>query len=285
MPAKRIRSRYATISGGGGGTPDVNVPSFRYSEDFNADDAIGSLLVTNPEEFTLDDELEMLLVANPENVSLGEEFNFPIVTPTYAEDVTGNDLVKARFLDVDVGRSGTPDSDQMWDAWTDQAATTTNHGNEALLVKGKSTAANDERRGYIGLNFSWAGDWTSVTSGIDVVVQASNSSILLALTVNWDFRSVTTKPFTESTVTWASPPTLGTSRNTGSFSVPAGGAFSNFTISLAANGTQFLCGNYGLIVFTCASTVAPDTATIRSRDDGTAGNRPKWSLNSLQRGT
>ena len=100
-------------------------------------------------------------------------------------------------------------------------------------------------------------------------------------------RWVSTKPFTESTVPWNSPPTLGTQILSSSVSVAAGGGFASYTIGASAATMANVWGNWLLIVFTGpgAATVALlDTLTIKSRDDATAGNRPKFSL-AAQRGT
>jgi hypothetical protein len=292
MPSKRIRSYDPLTSGSGGGAVTLDVPTARWSEDVSAGDApvIGSALT---EDASVDDALALMLAKMNEDTSVDDAWS-QFILSAYNEDASVNDLALMRLLNVDVARTGTPDSDLMFDAWTDQTSTGTNHGNATLQCRGVTTVSptNDEQRAYLAIDLTGlagcaVGDYLPGPASFTLDIQAANSNILTATTLTCECRSVSTKPFTESTVTWASPPTLGTSLGTTTVSVAAGGGFAAYTLRFTFAQISTLPGNWMLLIFTgpsAATAALRDTFTIKSRDDATAGNRPKFSI-VFQRGT
>lgn len=295
MPSKRIRSTSPNVSGGGGGATTLLVPTARWSEDVSADDSFASGLVASPEPAQVDDALSLLIAQQLEDVTLDDAW-VHFGAPVYSDDAQVNDKVVMTMLDVDVSRTGTPDNDLMFDAYTNQTAATagTNFGNADLLVRGPASIGNaNERKAYLAIDFTGMTGFgqnnqlNGFTSAFGLTIQFSNSNGLVAATLNVNFRAVASKPFTESTITWNNSTALattGTSVASTTRSVPAGGGFSASTFFLTASNMSNIWGNWMLVVFSMAGAAIPDTVTIRSRDNATASNRPKFSW-SAQRGT
>lgn len=285
MPSKHIRSLFPTTTGGGGGTPTVDTPSARFSEDATAEDIL-KVATVHSEDATVDDSLTSVLVTNPEAATADDLFAVPLVFPAFSEDATANDVAKVVLLSVDVARSGTPDSDLMFDAYIDQLAAVAgnNFGNADLKVKGKATVTNDEQRGLLALKLTDFTSWTANNTGLTFSVKAATSSILVATTVTWTATRSAAQPFTESTVTWNAPPPAGTAVTSGTFSV-ATGAAQAFTFTITAAQLGACLGQWLLVTFTCASAALPDTVTVTSRDNATASNRPTFAIDNIQRGT
>lgn len=87
MPSKHFRSNNPAVSGGGGGSVTLSVPSFTYDEAATTDDAL-VLKVANPEDASADDALALLIVANPENASTADDIT---LSTLMAEDFTADD--------------------------------------------------------------------------------------------------------------------------------------------------------------------------------------------------
>lgn len=287
MPSKRIRSKNPAVAGGGGGATTLDVPTARWSEDATVGDDF-RIQFSTPEDATVDDALAYLLVKEGEDATVDDVWT-QFIQSAHAEDATANDLVKLQIITLRVGRSGTPDSDLMFDAWTEQTSTGLNNGNsDPLAVRGVTTVTpgNDERRGYIAIDLTGFSGCTALT-GLDLVVRVNNSNTLTATTLTCTFTYTATKPFTESTVTWASPPTIGTAAGSATASIAAGGAFANYTFSVSQANLANVLGNWLLCTFTGPSGstgLLRDNFQISSRDGATDGNRPAVSF-TAQRGT
>lgn len=283
MPSKGMRSKTPTVSGGGGGTPTVNTPSARWSDDADCADALGPLLVSNPEAATVDDVLAMLLVTNPEAATAGEEWNVPLMQAAWAEDASTNDLTKVRLVTVNVARSGTPDTDPLFDAYGDQVLNTTNFGNANLQVKKSAAVGSNSKIGWLVIDLTNYSGWTASGTGLALTFRASTSLLVGNTTLAWSSQRVATKPFTESTVTYAAPPTAGTAVQSGT--VDVANAAADFTITITAANLGACLGQWLIFIFqvTAVADLGVDTITIVSRDQ--AANRPTYSIDLIQRGT
>lgn len=186
-----------------------------------------------------------------------------------------DDAGRMTITDLIVGRSGTPDTDQMVDGWADRAATGVNHGNESLLVKGNSTVpGTDSRRGFLYVDLTRLSGFVSGANGASLTYIASTSSASNT-TLQIAFAAVTPQPFTESTLTWANQPTPAfTSLNNRQI---ATGAAAAYTSALTQAQLDTCLGKWLLIRFQTADAAVPPTITILSRDNATAANRPKFT--------
>lgn len=232
------------------------------------------------ETFPVSDNFQ-IQTSLPEDSQVADEIQSLFTSP--AEDSQVNDLTQIVISSVDVARSGTPDNDPMFDTWTDQAGANNNHGGELLSVKGKHTVGNNERRGYVAIDLTWASDFSAVGTGFTYTFIVSHDGIG-TINLFYDVRRSVAKPFTESTATWNAPPALGNQIATGQIGVAAG-AGSVKTITIPAVDVDPALGEWILIVFTAASFVTTNIFTILSRDHLTASERPKWALDAIQRGT
>lgn len=199
------------------------------------------------------------------------------------EDANVNDLTMVLLYLVSGDRSGTPDADPMCDGWIDQAAPTVNHGAEAtMLVRGKSTLANDERRVGIEVDLTWAGDWTFIETGFQLGILVSHTTIGLTANLDWVAFTATTRPFVESTWNWNTALPALTQIANGAIVVPAGAATAQgLTIAPAQAAT--LPGKWLFIRFTAVTATAPPTFTINTREN--AASPPRWNATRIQRGT
>lgn len=291
MPSKRIRSSTPNTSGSGGGTTTTNVPSARWSEDTNVSDepVIGLKLA---DDVNVDDAFAYLIAKEGEDFNVDDGWS-QFIQAAFDETANFNDLTKMLILNVINGPSGTPDNDFMFDSRTNQAAATTNYGNSTIMIaKGASTVpGSDESRGYLCVDLTGFSGCTGFTDssalfGNSAYLQfrASNSNALLASNMSWAIYYNASKPFTESTVTWNAPPSLGTLLASGTISVAAGGAFANYSIAINAAGMSLCYGKYMTFVFTGTGGALPDTYTVQARDHGTVGQRPFFNF-AAQRGT
>lgn len=270
MPRIRVSSPTTVTggsSGGGGGSPTTI-----YDDDLRLVDAyrFGS---------TRNDPLRLIDAAR-----LGSTRNDPVrLVDAYRITATAsrNDLLRLddagryQLTDLIVGRSGTPDTDQMSDAWVDQAATGVNHGNESLLVKGKTTVGSDERASYLQVDLTRVTGHSAGTAGGSLAYIASTSSILTATTLNVTFAVQAARWFTESTVTWATGP-VQTPTSLANQSI-ATGAAATYTTTFTQAQLSTMLGNWVLFTFRSPTGALTDTITILSRDNATASNRPKFS--------
>jgi hypothetical protein len=271
------------LANGSGGS-GAGTATGTWAEDGRAHDALGPLLISNAENATAHDALAFQLVANPENATVDDALRATVIA-TYAEDAQVNDLMKLQLLNVDVARSATPDTDPVADGWTDQAATGVVHGNESLIVKGKSTVGTDERLAHLLIDLSQYTSWTAGGTGLTLTIKASNAGAVLAETITWSAQDTAARSFTESTLTWTNQPATAATRGTGTFSVPAGGAVGTYALTITPANLTACLGRWLLITFSAASTALPNTVTVLSRDNATAGNRPTYTADYLQRGT
>lgn len=195
------------------------------------------------------------------------------------------DVLKNTTLEFLIkSRSGTPDSDLFGDGWIDQAAATTNHGNETpLIVKGKSTLANDERRAFLKFGRTILSADFRANVGMNFVLLITNTDILSAVIVTIDVRRGA-NPFTESTLTWNTPTAGG----------PVSGTLiKTVTESIAANSTETVAVSLTLaetdalfnaddawtyLRITGPGAVAPVTVQIASRENATAASKPRMNM-------
>jgi len=274
-------------SGGGGSTPTA-----LFLEDANVDETLNFAFKTG-EDANADDLMSSLLLKTGEDVNVNDELSVMIASPRFSEDANANDLMKLIINDIDVARTGTPDSDLIFDAYVNQANAATNFGNANLQVKHVSvTPGSDEKRGLIALNLTSFANMTAVDGATD---QAANPAALL-LTFTASTTAVlgqsvgltpylfTSSPFTESTINWNNKPTFTTTVNGGDSYSPTTTP-TRFTFGIAAGDLQAALGNWIVFRFLISVVTDPgiDTITVISRDQ--AANRPLITLNYLQRGT
>lgn len=253
-----------------------------HAEDATVDDTL-SLVARLAEDATVDDAFA-LRSSLAEDASVADDLRARF---SLTEDATVNDLVRLVVAGLFVSRTATPDADFQTDAWTDQAATGTNNGNSNLIVKGKSTLANDERRGFLLYDLRSFTSWTAAGTGLQLTVSASNAGVLTAETVTWTASvfAAASRPFTESALTWTNQPATGTNSATGTFSVPAGGAVNTYTITVPPATVNAALGGWLMVAFTCATAATPNSVTIRSRESTPDTTKPTTALNHIQRGT
>ncbi len=179
-----------------------------------------------------------------------------------------------------VGRSGTPDADQMSDGWVDQASTGTNHGNESLQCKGASTApGSDAKIAFLQLDLTRLTGCHAGAAGATLTVRASTSNGVVATTVTFGWAVQATKWFTESSMTWATGRPI-PAQTFSTFSV-ATGAVATYTVTFTQAQLNTMIGNWVIFEFQTAGAAAPDTVTVLSRDDATASNRPAFTASLI----
>jgi hypothetical protein len=268
-PDDRKRSRrMPQVEGGGGGGPNLVYPDTIKTTDAPVH---GSRLFS-----ALDlSEVARHGSALPDTVKATDAFS-QVIAGSWPDTIKTTDAGLAQLATWIVGRSGSPDADKWGDGWTDQASTGTNHGNESLLVKGKSTALNDERRAFIAIDLTHIAGSSRVagaTGDVNTFLTfiASTSSPLTATAVDPYYSTHASRPFTESTLNWSNQPAGGTLISR--FNVQPGAAQS-FNLTLSKTIIDDAIGKWLLIQFHGVSSVAPDTVTILSRDNATASNRP-----------
>ena len=178
---------------------------------------------------------------------------------------------------VAVARSGSPDADAWGDAWTD--ATTgnagNNHGNDAnLLVSGSPTGIKNV---YIMVDLtSYAGKTVAPgglhTLGLYIAESGSSGG---GSTYNVLITTTSTRPFVESAVTSASPPTTGNTQITYQIFRASGGSYFENTGFNDAQ-MQSLLGKWVMITLSCPNSI--DSGTVISRENAGATVRPTLSF-------
>lgn len=278
-------------------TTAITLGSLALGENALHDLQIAGLVIRNGIEGTLvcdfraadaDDPFDTVAErANGANVSLTNVSNFGQRTqyrPFVA--LSADAMSKVQVRNWTVARSGTPDTDPIGDGWIDQAAATTNHGNEnPILAKGKATVGTNERKAIVKFNLGKFADLRAFPGGAHrLFFRAVNTNALLAVDLSWAIRRVTASPFTESTLTWNTPtaggPVSGTLIKNGSQNIAAGAAV-DVSISLtdAEVNAIFDNGNaWVYITFTTPTAATPITVQVLSREEPGAGSKPRLEL-------
>lgn len=197
--------------------------------------------------------------------------------PTYNDHLRLVDAATLPVASLIVGRSGTPDTDQISDGWVDQASSGTNHGNESLQAKGASTApGSDQKIGFLQVDLTRVTGMTAGSAGGSLTFMASTSNALLATALAVGFAVQASQWFTESTMTYATGrPNPAFTSLTGPSIAP--GAAAAYTVTFTQAQLATMIGNWALFRFTTAGGAVPDTVTVLSRDNATAGNRPAFT--------
>lgn len=283
---------------GGGGGGGADVPSVLFDEGVNVEDHLTTGFIT-PEEVSVDDSLGLLGFATPENVNVDDALSVPLLLPAYQEGPQVNDLTKWVINSIDVPRSGTPATDFLRDAYTDQASPATNFGNVSpLLVKRSAGVGNNERRAYMAFDMRQFAGFTPFHGphvddrGFNVSVLfefVASSTSVVGQSVGVTMRVVGSNPFDEATVTWNNPPTLGNQ------------TFSSEAYTITTTPTRFflglsttelaeapgVLGNWLLVVFQITSVIDTgiDVTSVVGRESSVVANRPKLTIDYIQRGT
>lgn len=267
MPTAYRVTRGGNTSGAGAATAPV-----AYNEPLVLRDT-AAWGVTRNEPLKMRDAM-LMGVSRAESLRVQDAYSVT-ATRTENDNLKLDDTGAYTLTDLIVGRSGTPDTDQMSDAWIDQTATTTNHGNESIQVKGVSTApGSDEKRGFIQLDLTRVTGHSAATAGATLTIIASHTG-LVATNLTLNFATQATRWFTESTLTWNTRPT-GSITALPAISVAAGAAAS-YAITISQTNLAAMLGKWVLILMQSPTAAVPPTFTILSRDNATASNRPKFT--------
>lgn len=263
-------------------------PTALYNE--NAD--VGDALVLSP---ILRDDAEVgdTLALQPiltDAVQIGDDLLMLYMDPAFEERDNVNDRCMLSVYSIRSNRSGTPDNDFVFDAYINQADAAANFGNVALRVK-KPVLGAGERRAYIAIDLTkFSTDWLTRDVGgaaLRFQFHGQSDNLVTNQVLGLSASRTAAKPFTESTVTWSAPPTIGTNVNLSTATVdipPAPGITTGFGIT-AAN-LQPCIGQWLLISFFINDPLdtGVDTVVITSRDGG-GSNVPIIQELQLQRGT
>jgi hypothetical protein len=190
-----------------------------------------------------------------------------------------DDFPKAQFRNWTCSRSASPDTDPGCDAWVDQANAGTNHGNESpLLVSGKSTLADDERRALLEFDFTRYANMTAFVGGIhQLTLRVVNTDIVLPVDLTVQLSRLAARPFTESTVTWNNQPAAGTVIKSEVFTLAANST-SSIVMTLTDAQMDDLLGDWGYVRLTSPSVVTPITIDVMSREDADLADKPRWDF-------
>lgn len=188
--------------------------------------------------------------------------------------------IQTGTISTEVTRPATPDADPLGDAWRDQAAATTNHGNETpLIAKGKSTLANDERQACLEFDFTRYSGLTARPGGTHTVtLRCTNINALLAVDLSVAVFHVGSRPFTESTVTWGSTDGGGTLIKTVTQNIAANTTVDVVVTLTDAELNTILTSGWLKLRCTTPTAAAPITVNIVSRESATVADRPTYNI-------
>lgn len=277
MPArKRVRTRsvVAAVAGGGGAVIATK------SSTVHMRDAMALSLLERSVKLTEKFTLDKLQLAD--TFKLTDKLNAFTLTVLQPDSFKPGELeqVWAAISNLVVGRSGTPDNDDIGDAWTDGVVANqgVNHGNEDLKVVNLIAGASI---GWMKFNF---GKWLS-TSGTDtfkakaggtntLIGSAAATAVATSPVLTFAFTAQAGNPFTESTLTFTNQPAP-----VADFSLTATipgslGVFADFTLTFTPAQIDTLRNKWVVCKITSADAI--NIVTIRSRD--TATRRPTWVL-------
>lgn len=268
-------TRYRGGSGGGGGTA---APTFTAPEQVQTADK--PVLTLTPTDRANVAEVPAFTLTPLDAVQLGDALPTLSLTATPPDTVQPTDVLSTSVDFPAVTRSGTPDTDSWGDGWTDAllANQGVNHGNETPLKVAQVTAIT-EQRAYMEFDCTRFTGWTA--TGGTFVFSDSQDSPALTVVLTVSFGAQAGRPFTESTLAQSNQPAVPTGF-TRTFTLAANtgtaGTADRQTITLTAGEAQSLIGKWGLVTFQIP-VGSLMTAYVASREDATAGNRPKLTLN------
>lgn len=245
------------ISGSGGSCPPCP-PTFIFSETEQRSDA-GFFL--SPMRLTdLRKQADRVVISNlrlNETRNILDAQRVPLVTLTAAETRRLADVgLFGPFTYRTRARSGTPDTDEWGDAWTDGllANQGVNHGNADPLAIANLTSAT-ETRGFVEFNFTRFTGLFGSGSAHTFNFRASTATNLASNSLTLNFGAQASRWFTESTITWSNQPATPT-LFTKSVTVVGDAAYPTYSVTLSDAELNLLLGKWGLIVFTEPATSA-----------------------------
>lgn len=279
----RVRSGAGTGGGGSSCAPFVWSDSLARTDQpvFN---------LTQIDSLGRSDDLGRMTLTLDESPARTDAFVAGPISALFAEGGARNDVMTVQLVLPAVPRSGTPDSDMWGNCWTDHTVgnTTINHSNFAPAgenMQVSNTVANvGEKRAYVKANLTGITGFSRVAGGLHKFEFAGfngTASGALAQSVTLDIYASAASPFTESTATDASPPTLGTFVNTFAFTIDPGTGYQAFTITLADTDVAAMLAKWVLFRWTRAPAVTEILSAGIAPRESTADSstrKPKLTL-------
>lgn len=273
----RIYQPAGVIStGGGGGSPTSCPPTFIYNETPKRGDAFSGSTVRFTDVERRADQIVFNKLLENEGSSRVDAYRIPTLTVKPAETIYRKNEVGAfSFRYQTRPRSGSPDSDDWGDAFTDATvgSTGTNHGNESPINAVQATSIT-ERRIYIEANFTrFSGMSANGSSTFSLFI--ANSSVLLATNITLFFGAQTSRPFIESTITQSNQPAL---PSLFSFPQAVTNTDSRYTFTLSASQVDQLLGKWVLIAIQAANLGVGNNFVV-SREGADSTQQMYFDLN------
>lgn len=213
-----------------------------------------------------------------ESVTLNDKIqrgDAALMTASFAapDKIQRGDLATFTVALSAVSRSGSPDSDQWGDGWTDSSLgqTGVNHGNETPLQFGNVTVGT--KLAYLQIDLTKFTGLTATGNSHPLVFNMVNNDAGSA-TFQFSAAGQAGKPFTESTLAQSNQPATPTAiTRTPTAAVGA----NTITVTLTDAEMQQLLGKWVLIVLG-KSFAGTNAWTTPSREDATPANRMKLTF-------
>lgn len=218
-----------------------------------------------------------------ETVSRVDAYRTPTVTLTPPETLQRGETADFTFTLTALAPSGTPDTDEWGDAWTDNTVgqTGTNHGTTTPLNLSAGLAGVGTKVGWVEANLTRFTGLGATGSSHVVTAYFTNGSAVSAATITLKggpsaIGGGASRPFTESTITQSNQPAAPSSF-TLTANLPAGATNQALTFTLGNADLNAIIGKWATLQFTTSSTVTATPDTMVSRE-GAAGNRVTFSM-------
>lgn len=196
---------------GGGSTatvePGTAQADVRWIEDATVNDTAG-IIWANLESAEVADAIGLFSPQLPEEVQVNDPWRLTN-RARLTEDANADDFSRTRLATLTYARSATPDADGSGDSAVRQDQSAVNFGADTTMTA-KTAGVSDERRGLLFFDFTRFADLTATGGTHSFRLTVSHGTIATSNSLRVRFSTLTAKPFTESTVTWANQPAEGT---------------------------------------------------------------------------
>ncbi len=259
------------VAGGGSGGGGATVPTFTAPEKIQRGEQFSTTLTLN-DKIQRSESVILKQITLNDSIQRGDALKLPTISITPTDKIQrGDGCTFGPIALTAVSRSGTPDSDDWGDAWTDATVgnTGTNHGNaDPLSIDGTALTT---KVAWAEINLTRFTGLTATGGSHTLTFRATNTGVGNITGMKVNMAGQAGRPFTESTITQSNQPAIPSAIVINIPTITSGTTNALQTATLSDSQMNQLLGKWVVIAINNANTL--ETATIHSREDATTTDR------------
>lgn len=254
--------------------------TFTHNETIRRGDIVEFLHLNLKDTIQRSDKFIVPSLKLDDTIQRRDDYKLPNISFTGTETLQRSDKATfGPFTLTAIARSGTPDTDDWGDAYTDNTvgSTGTNHGNVSPLSVAGGAAGIGVLQGYVEINLTRFTGFTALGSATITAQVSCNSAISGTQTFTLHggpsaLGGGATRPFTESTITQANQPAT-PAAFAPTYVATTTTNFVTATWTLTAAELNTILGKWALLVITSAGGTVATPLFVKSREAATAAER------------